>query len=842
MQPVRRDGVQPPSRVTANVTSSRVHPVEKALRTLLKILLFAGFSGLSIVVVGAAGIWYTVWPTLPDVESLRSVELQTPLRIYTRDRKLIREFGEKRRVPLTIAELPPAMKSAVIDTEDRNFYQHAGVDPLGIARAVIYLLREGRKGPGGSTITMQVARNFFLDRGKTYTRKLTEILLAFKIERELVKDEILELYLNKIFMGHRAYGVGAAAQVYYGKKVNELSLAQMAMIAGLPQRPSEFNPISNPRAAKRRRNHVLTRMYRVGSITTDEFERAKAEPLSAALHDPPVEVESPYLAEMVRLDIKRRYGETAFSSGYNIYTTIDARIQQAADKALRTALLAYDRRHGWRGPELKIDLSGSETLTPKDFEAYLADIPRLGGLPPALVTEVTDEGAQVFAKGRGPLYLPFETMTWARKHINHNRMGKKPKKPADVLAVGDVVRVLREEKTDKKTNEVTKQWTLSQLPEVEGALVALDPKDGRIVALSGGFDFNRSKFNRVVQAERQPGSSFKPFIYSAALEKGYTAATTVNDAPVVFDDPALESAWRPENYSGKSFGPTRLRWALTKSRNLVSIRLMKAIGINYALDHVRRFGIDVDKLPRDLSLSLGSGAVTPMQIATGYTVLANGGFQVDPYFVSTIESAAGEVIEAPQPLKVCRECENEESELATQIPIAERAPRVLTEENAWIMYSMLRDVITRGTARKAKALKRQDLAGKTGTTNDQRDAWFSGYNGGLVATAWVGFDQVRPLGRRETGGAAALPMWIDFMRVALDGVEEQPLPQPRTLVRVRIDPETGAVAEAGDPDAVYETFRPEFAPTRDISAGGVSTPSRARAVQKQAAKVAEKLF
>ena len=357
------------------------------------------------------------------------------------------------------------------------------------------------------------------------------------------------------FLGHRAYGVGAAAQVYYGKKVKELSLAQMAMIAGLPQRPSEFNPISNPRAAKRRRNHVLTRMYRVGSITTDEFERAKAEPLSAVLHDPPVEVESPYLAEMVRLDIKRRYGETAFSSGYNIYTTIDARIQQAADKALRTALLAYDRRHGWRGPELKIDLSGSETLTPKDFEAYLADIPRLGGLPPALVTEVTDEGAQVFAKGRGPLYLPFETMTWARKHINHNRMGKKPKKPTDVLAVGDVVRVLREEKTDEKTNDVTKQWTLSQLPEVEGALVALDHKDGRIFALSGVFDFNLSKFTRVVQAERQPGSSFKPFIYSAALEKGYTAATTVNDAPVVFDDPALESAWRRKRQGGLSVRP-----------------------------------------------------------------------------------------------------------------------------------------------------------------------------------------------------------------------------------------------------------------------------------------------
>jgi penicillin-binding protein 1A len=802
------------------------------------------FSGLAVVVVATAGVWYTVWPTLPDVESLRRVELQTPLRIYTRDGLLMREFGEKRRVPLKIHEIPAEMKLAVIATEDRNFLKHVGVDPIGIARAVFYILREGRKGPGGSTITMQVARNFFLDRGKTFTRKLTEILLALKIEQELSKDEILELYLNKIFMGHRAYGVGAAAQVYYGRRADELTLAQMAMIAGLPQRPSEFNPISNPRQAKRRRDHVLVRMAVEGVINEQELNAATAAPLTAGLHDPPVEVNAPYLAEMVRIEIKRRFGETAFNTGYNVYTTLTAKLQNAADKALRDALIAYDRRHGWRGPELKVEIP--EPVVSSELDRLLNDIPRLGGLVPAIVLEVAERGATVHAKGNGRLELDWDAIKWARKHINHNRRGKSPKKAADVLAAGDVVRVQYITLTDKKTEETTQKWRLAQLPDVEGALIALDPVDGHVVALAGGFDFNRSKFNRVVQAERQPGSSFKPFIYSAALEKGYTAASTVNDAPVVFDDPGLEAAWRPENYSGKFFGPTRLRWALTKSRNLVSIRLLQAIGIDYAMEHLRRFGVDVDKLPRDLSLSLGSGAITPLELATGYTVLANGGFKVTPHFIARIESAGGDVIEEATPLRACAQCEAEHlaagGDPAT--PPEGVAPRALAAENAWIMYSMMRDVITRGTGRKALALKRKDLAGKTGTTNDQRDAWFSGFNAGIVASAWVGFDQVRPLGRRETGGSAALPMWIDFMRVALDQTDEQPVLQPRDLVRVRINPDNGLLARAGDPDAIYETFRPDYAPNRrrGVNTAGVGQLGPPQTDQKEAAKVSEQLF
>jgi penicillin-binding protein 1A len=810
------------------------------LRSLLKILFFLGFSGIGMGAVAVGGVWFTIWPTLPEVESLRQIELQTPLRIYTRDGRLMREFGEKRRVPLTVAEMPTLMKAAVIATEDRNFYRHAGVDPIGIARAMVFILREGRKGPGGSTITMQVARNFFLDRGKTYTRKLTEIMLAMKIERELGKDEVLELYLNKIFMGHRAYGVGAAAEVYYGKRLDDLSVAQIAMIAGLPQRPSEFNPISNPGQALRRRNHVLRRMREEGAITPNQYDVAKAESLSAKLHAPPVEVDAPYLAEMVRQEVKRRYGETAFNNGYRVFTTLDARLQQAADAALRKALVDYDTRHGWRGPELKMELTGPEE--PADLDRALADIPRLGGLAPAIVTEVSDKSIGVYARDFGPITIEWSGLKWAKKHFNHNRLGKTPENAGAIVAVGDVVRVRPVTVTDKKTKLSREVWHLTQLPAVEGALVALDPIDGHVVALSGGFDFNRSKFNRVVQAERQPGSSFKPFIYSAALEKGFTAASTVNDAPVVFDDPGLESAWRPENYSGKFFGPTRLRWALTKSRNLVSIRLLQSVGIKYAMAHVARFGIDVKKLPRDLSLSLGSGAITPMELATGYSVLANGGFRVQPYFIERIESASGEVLEQAQPQRACVSCEAQWIASGGD-PTASApgtAPRTLPADNAWIMYSMMGDVITRGTARKALKLKRTDLAGKTGTTNDQRDAWFSGFNGALVASAWVGFDRAQPMGRRETGGTAALPMWIDFMAEALKDTPDSPVPQPPGLVKVRIDPDTGLLANAGDPGAIYEVFRPSLAPSRTGAGGsGIGAPAK---VQREAAKVAEQLF
>lgn len=796
------------------------------VRSLLKLLFFFSASGATVATVVAVSLWYIVWPTLPDVESLREVRLHTPLRIYSGDGKLMREFGEKRRVPLGVDDVPESLKNAIIATEDRNFRRHFGVDPIGIARAVLFIVREGRKGPGGSTITMQVARNFFLDRGKTYTRKLTEIMLALKIERELSKDEILKLYVNKIFLGHRAYGVGAAAQVYYGKRVDELSIAQIAMIAGLPQRPSDFNPITNPDKALKRRNHVLWRLTEEGYLLQEKYLVARAEPLSAVLHAAPIELSAAYVAEMARQQIKQRYGDRVFATGLRVYTTLREPLQQAADAALRRALVNYDQRHGWRGPELKLTLNEAQLRDSGAgaIDRMLLDVPTLGGMSPAVILEVRKKSVRAYVKRHGEVEVGWKNLDWARPYINNYRRGKTPKSINKVLVVGDVVRVQREKIEDGESE----RWRLMQLPEVEGAFVALDPKTGAILALSGGFDFNHSKFNRVTQALRQPGSSFKPFIYSAALANGFTAASTINDAPVVFDDAGLESAWRPENYSGKSYGPTRLRLALTKSRNLVSIRLLRAVGIDKALEHVQRFGIDASKLPRDLSLSLGSGGVKPLDIATGYAVLANGGYQVHPYLIDRIEDAQGKLIYRASPRRVCDACDP-----------SEQAERTLTAENAWLMYSMMRDVVQAGTAVKAKKLKRSELAGKTGTTNEQRDAWFSGFNSSIVGTAWVGFDRVQPMGRAETGGRAALPMWIDFMGQALKlepyASAKMPKP-PKDLITVRIDAETGLLAGAKTSNTLYEFFRPDNAPDRNDklrkAAAAASAQKEATAINK----------
>ncbi|MEM7407611.1 MAG: transglycosylase domain-containing protein, partial [Pseudomonadota bacterium] len=728
-----------------------------------------------------------------------------------------------------------------------------------------------------------------LDPGKTYTRKLKEIMLALKIEQELNKDEILELYLNKIFLGHRAYGVGAAAQVYYGRNIEELTLAQMAMIAGLPQRPSDFNPITNPDKARDRRNHVLWRLRKEGYISQDDMLASQAEPLSAGLHASPIELSAPYVAEMARQRIKQRFGDAAFSAGYKVYTTLDTRLQQAADAALRNSLIGYDRRHGWRGPELQLEMDGLDPGNPDAAraESMLADIPLLGGLTPALVLAVQKKTATVWVRRHGVVTLEWAALSWARKHINTHRVGKKPKRAADVLAAGDVVRVHYVEVTEKvkrkkgrKTVTETRsveRWRLAQLPEIEGAFVALHPKDGAVVALAGGFDFKRSKFNRVTQAYRQPGSSFKPFIYAAALEKGFTAASTVNDAPIVFDDAGLESAWRPENYSGKSFGPTRLRLALTKSRNLVSIRLLRAIGVDYALDQLQRFGINAGRLPRDLSLSLGSGVVRPLDIAAGYSVLANGGFRVNPHVISRIEDADGKTVYVASPRQACRACNvpgpvlvvpDQEpgtggseavgstikvSDNATDVPPDPRvrivipddpalAPRTLPAGNAWVMYSMLQDVVRAGTAVRAKVLKRADLAGKTGTTNDQRDAWFSGFSQDLVATAWVGFDRVQPMGRAETGSRAALPMWIDFMGTALklpEYSEERPPPPPEDMVQVRIDADSGLLASGNTANVMVEYFRPQNAPDRNQA---LRAASAAASAQKEAKDLSEQIW
>lgn len=753
-----------------------------------------------------AAVFMFLSPKLPSAESLRTVQLQIPLRIFSEEGLLMAEFGEKRRIPAAYEDIPPKLIQAFLAAEDDRFFEHPGVDYQGLIRAAYSLAMTGEKAQGGSTITMQVARNFFLSNEKTYLRKINEIILSLEIENTLSKEEILALYLNKIFLGQRAYGVGAAAEVYYGKKLEDLTLAQMAMIAGLPKAPSTTNPITSPERAQNRRNYVLKRMLDVGYISQAEYDEALKEEVSARYHGREIEVYAPYVAEMVRTYLVEEYGEEIYEQGIRAYTTIKAKHQQAATRALQDALLAYDKRHGYRGAVAKVDLAELPDLAAA--ELHLKDYPIIGLVSPALVMNIEENTAQVFIKRVGQVELPFSAVSWAQPQLSANSMGKKPQTVTDVLAIGDIIylRALEED-----------NWQLTQIPEAQAALVSLASEDGAITSLQGGFDFFQNKFNRVTQSKRQPGSGFKPFVYSAALEKGYTAATVVNDAPVVFDDPGLENVWRPENYSGRFFGPTRLREALTHSRNLVSIRLLRDIGIAYTVDYVQRFGFKPDQVPPNLSIALGSGSAAPLDMARAYATLANGGHLIDPYIISRIENASGEVLMQTKPQKVCDSCNTEflsEEETLMQAELLGFYPakQVITPQNAFIINSMLRDVVKFGTGRQALSLNRGDLAGKTGTTNDQLDAWFNGYTPELVAIAWVGFDNPRTLGRYETGGRAALPMWIDFMRVALEDQPEAPFSQPVDMVTVRIDPETGLLARPGDENAIYETFHKDNVP------------------------------
>lgn len=766
-----------------------------------KVLLYALaglFSALLVLAVAGTALWAYLGRDLPAVETLKEVRLQVPLRVFTRDGRLIAEFGEMRRQPLAFEAFPERLIQAVLAAEDDRFFEHPGFDWQGLARAAWTLLRTGEKAQGGSTITMQVARNFFLSREKTYLRKLTEIILATRIEAGLSKREILALYLNKIYLGHRAYGVGAAAQVYYGTSVEELTLAQTAMLAGLPKAPSRVNPVSDPAGAVARRNYVLGRMRDLGQVSEAEHAVAVAEADSARLRGAEIEVDAGYAAEMARAEAVGRLGEEAYTGGYSVFTTLDSRLQAAADEALRQALFAYDERHGYRGPERR--LAEPQRASALAREELLAATRGLGGLRPAVVTRV--EGRQLLAhvRGHGEILVPWEGISWARPQTADGRRGGVPKSAADVVAVGDLVRVAL---------LGDGSWRLAQVPEVEGALVALSVEDGAIVALSGGFDFERSKFNRASQAQRQPGSAFKPFVYSAALDNGFTPASVVNDAPLVVEQPGLAEAWRPENASGKFYGPTRLREALAQSRNLVSIRLLRDVGVDAVVRHARGFGLREQSLPRGLSLALGTGEVTPLELAAGYAVFANGGFRVEPHLVQRVQAADGSSLFLAAPPRPCPDCV-----AGPEGSPAGVAPRVISAQNAWLVTSMMKDVIRYGTARRALGLKRGDLAGKTGTTNEQRDAWFVGFNPRLVAAAWVGFDDHRPLGNDETGARAALPMWMGFMQQALAGTPEVPVPQPAGLVSARIDPRTGLLATAETEGAVVETFPADRLPAR----------------------------
>ncbi|WP_232023427.1 penicillin-binding protein 1A [Thiomicrorhabdus aquaedulcis] len=767
------------------------------LKTTLWLGALLGFVGAPL----AAIVFYaiTIYPTLPNPAELKDVSYQVPLKILTKDGKLISEIGTDKRLPLDYTQIPERMTQAIISAEDEHFFEHSGVDYKGLARAAYELISTGSKQSGGSTITMQVARNFFLSNEKTYLRKLNEIVLAYKIENELSKKEILALYLNKIFLGYRSYGVAAAAQTYYGKTIDQLNLDEFAMIAGLPKAPSAFNPIANATRAKLRRDYVLRRMQEENYISVDEMLAAQAVEVNVKLTGTRIDVEASYVAEMARAFALDKFGEDALKNGLTIITTVDSHLQQEANQAVREGLQEYERRHGYRGSITQLALKvfdDNDSL----LEA-LQEYSHFGGLNIGVVTGFgsTKEGGThttVMLKTGEIIEIPFKTMDWAAKYIDVNRVGKKPSKPQDVLAQGDVIYL----------QWLNQAWQLAQDPLTEAALVSLNPNNGQILALVGGFDYFRSKFNRATQSKRQVGSNIKPFLYSAALENGMTAATVINDAPVVFHDAYLEDIWRPENYSGKFYGPTRLREALVYSRNLVSIRTLQAIGIETGSEYLKRFGFPLAEInkQRNLSLSLGAVEFSPLNVAQAYSVFANSGYQINPHIILEVRDFKGEAIYTAQNPTACASpCANES---------ADTAPRVIEERNAYIMTSIMQDVIRRGSGKAANVLKREDIAGKTGTTNDQKDAWFSGYSPNVSTTVWAGFDQPSTLGRAEVGGRAALPIWIDYMKVALANTPNQAFNRPPGLVNILIDPETGQALPAGTPGGLSEIFREENAP------------------------------
>ncbi len=793
-------------------------------KRLLKIFLGLTLLGTLLGILAVVGMYLYVKPSLPDVQSLREVKLQQPMRVLTRDGKLITQFGEKRRIPVTYDEIPLQMIHAFIAAEDDRFFVHPGVDYRGILRAVWVLSTTGEKRVGGSTITMQVAREFYLTRKKDYMRKVREIFLALKIEQEMSKEEIITLFLNKTFLGHRAYGVSAAARVYYGKVPQDLNLAEIATIAGIPQAPSRLNPVSNPEASKKRRAYVLRRMLEQDYITQAEHDEANLAPIETYVHSAEIEVEAPYVAEMVRNQALELYGDAIYSDGYQIITSLDSTLQNTGNISLRKALHDYDERHGFRRLAGQLNLpSDIEAMSDTDWRKLLADYPDIGFLKGMLVLSIENDIAELVDINGQRHQLTKEAITWAKPKINRDRVGEEPKQLSDLMNPGAVIYV-----REVSNKEGEKSLRLAQSPEPDAALIALDPNDGAILALIGGYDFVKSKFNRVTQAQRQPGSSFKPFVYSSALEHGFTPASIFNDAPVVFEDKELESTWRPQNSSQKFYGPTRMREALTKSRNLVSIRILQEMGITSTVNYLTRFGFPAENIMKDLSLALGSAAMSPMQMAKAYAIFANGGFRVEPYFIDYIEDSKGERVFEAKPKTACPSCplrfksidpklaklKKKESEKVVRRvldisddPESPYATRVITAENAFIVHSMMRDVIRRGTATKAQVLKREDIAGKTGTTNDQRDAWFAGFVPSLVAVSWVGFDDMQKLGSREFGGVAALPMWIDFMDVALKQIPKASYEElPPGLILANINPENGLLLEPEDPNGMEEMF------------------------------------
>ena len=743
---------------------------------------FLIFCTIGLVAVGVFALTLALlYPNLPGLESLTDYKPRIPLRVFTAEGQLIGEFGDERRALVKIDAVPDLMKKAILAAEDDRFYQHSGVDYAGVLRAALANVFAGGAREGASTITMQVARNFFLTREKTITRKLSEMLLAFKIERNLNKDQILELYVNQIFLGQRAYGFAAAGQTYFAKNLEQLSLSEIAALAGLPKAPSKCNPINNLKCANQRALYVLRRMRDLKYIGDDQYEAAVKQPARLRQAIETYSVPSDYVAEMVRQYMFDTHGEAAYDSGFRVITTIRKEDQLAADEALRNGLLEYDGRHGYRGPEGFADVDAAPTKGDNHLDEILADKEISGGLIPAVVTQVTVNSAQVYLKGGIAATLQGETIKFAAASLNSNAA------PNLRLRPGAIIRVTKSDKD---------RYFIAQLPAVEGAFVAVNPNDGSIRALAGGFDFHSNKFNHVMQALRQPGSSFKPFVYSAALEKNFTPASVINDAPLAIDPgDASGEMWEPKNFDEKYSGPTRLRSALAKSKNTVSIRIMQSIGGQYAQDYVTtRFGFDPKLNPPFLTMALGAGNATPMTVASAYCVFANNGYKIRPYFIERVIDAKGNIVSQSKP-----------------VVAGETAEQTLDPRNVFLMNTLLRDVVKVGTATRALSLGRQDLAGKTGTTNEHRDAWFAGFHPSLVAIAWIGFDNNSPLGDRETGAVAALPIWMSYMGKALRGVPEAKLTPPAGIVQLAINPETGK-QDPDNPDKIFEYFYQENVP------------------------------
>jgi penicillin-binding protein 1A len=773
-------------------------------------------------------------PALPDVHTLKDVQLQVPLRIYTRDGRLINSFGEQRRIPVNYEQLPPKLIQAFLATEDDRFFRHHGVDWQGILRAAFADLKAGGIRQGASTITMQVARGMFLSPKRDFKRKMSEVYISLLMEADLTKEQIFSLYVNTIFLGQRAYGVAAAAEVYFGKGLDQLSTAEMATLAGIPAAPSSINPVASAEAATNRRAHVLGRMLDLGYIDKAEYEKAKNTPMESRLHLPTIEVDAPYVAEMVRNDMQAKFGDKVYTAGYKVYTTIDSRLEGAATAALRTGLLEYDRRHGYRGATARVDVS--KLNTPAQFEAQLEEFPVIGGLRPAVVQTVEAKSARIFVRDLGWVTLPWEKISWARRELPEEKVDRAPTQASEIFNRGDVIYTV-----GRSADAVL----FVQVPEAQSALVSVDPRDGAVVALVGGFDFFQSKFNRVIQARRQPGSGFKPFVYAAAFDKGYTPATVVLDAPVVIDDEGKEQAWRPKDNEGNFQGPVRLREALVHSRNLVSVRVMRDIGGDYVRNYVTRFGFDKSQLPADLTLALGTAELSPLQVAIGYATFANGGYKVNSYYIERIEDAGGKVLQQADPLLACTQCiraidppaarpaggatrvawlDEAGHDGKTVIPTQNLAPQVIRPQVAYLLADMMSDVIKRGTGVRARALGRDDVGGKTGTTNDHHDAWFTGFNGDLVTSVWTGFDADRTLGDGEEGAHVAVPTWTYYMHAALAGAPRHWVPVPDGIVSVRISPQTGLLASSDNPNFIMEKFIEGNLPKSEVYEGPNQNP------------------